>query len=149
MSYQCQFCDRETKNAGANGKHQKHCKENPDRVDCIMSPKVNQTGKIPWNKGKKVPLTDYHKSIRLDDSEVFVSDSTYQRGHIKKRILDQSLIEYECKICGLGPEWQGKPMVLVLDHINGKNNDHRLENLRFVCSNCDSQLPTYKSKNKK
>lgn len=26
---------------------------------------------------------------------------------------------------------------------------NRIENLRFVCSNCDSQLDTYKSKNKK
>lgn len=49
---------------------------------------------------------------------------------------------------GLGSEWQGKPMPLILDHINGINNDNRLENLRFVCSNCDSQLPTYKSKNR-
>jgi len=41
----------------------------------------------------------------------------------------------------------GKPMPLILDHINGINNDNRIENLRFVCSNCDTQLPTYKSKN--
>ena len=45
-------------------------------------------------------------------------------------------------------EWCGKPMPLILDHINGINNDNRLENLRFVCSNCDSQLDTYKSRNK-
>jgi hypothetical protein len=38
-------------------------------------------------------------------------------------------------------------MVLILDHINGYNNDNRIENLRFVCSNCDSQLDTYKSRN--
>ena len=37
---------------------------------------------------------------------------------------------------------------LVLDHINGRANDDRLENLRLVCCNCDAQLPTYKSKNK-
>jgi len=40
-------------------------------------------------------------------------------------------------------------MPLILDHINGVNNDNRLENLRFVCSNCDSQLDTYKSRNRK
>lgn len=40
-------------------------------------------------------------------------------------------------------------MPLILDHVNGINNDNRIENLRFVCSNCDSQLHTYKSKNRK
>ena len=82
------------------------------------------------------------------DEEVFIENSTYARGHIKKRILRNKSIPYKCGCCGLGPIWQGKPMPLILDHINGKNNDHRLENLRFVCSNCDTQLPTYKSKNK-
>ena len=40
------------------------------------------------------------------------------------------------------PIWQGKPLTLILDHINGKNNDDRLENLRWVCPNCNRQLPT-------
>lgn len=93
------------------------------------------------NKGKVFP--------RKNDEEVFVENSTYGRNHLKRRILQQNLIEYKCDICGLGPEWQGKPMVLLLDHINGKNDDHRIENLRFVCSNCDTQLITYKNKYRK
>ena len=32
---------------------------------------------------------------------------------------------------------------------NGKNNDHRIENLRFLCPNCHSQTATYAGKNKK
>ena len=35
-----------------------------------------------------------------------------------------------------------------MDHINGRASDNRRENLRLICPNCDSQLPTYKSRNK-
>ena len=104
-------------------------------------------GYTPWNKGKQTGLTEYHASIRLDDSEVFVENSTYPRHKLKHRIIKFKMLEYKCQCCGIGPEWQGKQMPLILDHINGINNDNRIENLRFVCSNCDSQLPTYKSRN--
>lgn len=86
---------------------------------------------------------------RKTNEEVFVENSTYARHNIKKRILEDGLIPYVCEICGIGPCWHGKPMPLILDHKNGVSNDNRLDNLRFVCSNCDTQLPTYKSKNRK
>ena len=40
------------------------------------------------------------------------------------------------------PVWQGKDLTLILDHINGKNNDNQLTNLRWVCPNCNQQLET-------
>ena len=97
-----------------------------------------------WNKG----LTGIKSPLRFDDSTVFVVESTYPRHRLKERIIKQGLIKYRCACCDLGPEWNGKPMPLILDHVNGINNDNRLENLRFVCSNCDSQLDTYKSRNR-
>ena len=80
------------------------------------------------------------------NEEVFTSNSSYPRHKLKERIIKQGMIDYKCSCCGIEAEWMGKPMPLILDHINGKNNDNRLENLRFVCSNCDSQLPTYKNR---
>lgn len=66
---------------------------------------------------------------------------------VKRYILRNNLLPYECVLCGMGPEWNGKPITLQLDHINGINNDHRLENLRILCPNCHSQTDTFAGKN--
>jgi len=53
----------------------------------------------------------------------------------------------KCAICAT-ESWMGKPMPLILDHVNGNSSDWKLSNLRLVCGNCDMQLPTYKGRNK-
>lgn len=68
------------------------------------------------------------------------------RCHIAKKYLIE-IGDGKCNICGMS-EWQGKPMPLVLDHINGNSEDGTLTNLRVICNNCDAQTDTYKSKNK-
>ena len=69
------------------------------------------------------------------------------RKDVKRRALKLGLLKEECAICGRGPEWRSMRLVLVLDHINGVNNDNRIENLRLVCPNCNSQLPTFSGRN--
>lgn len=88
-------------------------------------------------------------STKYSLAEILVEDSNYNnRTSLKKRILDEKLLEYKCVLCGNTGEWMGKELSLQLDHKNGKNNDHRLENLRFLCPNCHSQTETYAGKNK-
>ena len=66
---------------------------------------------------------------------------------MKNVLIDKLDIENKCCICGID-EWMGKPLPLILDHIDGNAYNNIPENLRLVCSNCDSQLDTYKKKNK-
>lgn len=66
------------------------------------------------------------------------------REHFKKLTKDS----YNCAICGLGPEWNGKPLVLTMDHIDGNHNNNEFSNLRWLCPNCDRQTETYSGKNK-
>jgi 5-methylcytosine-specific restriction endonuclease McrA len=89
---------------------------------------------------------DWSKKKTLE--EILVADSDYtNRNQIKKRLLTEGLMTYECSSCGIA-DWQGQPLSLHLDHINGINNDHRLENLRLLCPNCHSQTSTYAGRNK-
>ena len=85
-------------------------------------------------------------STRVDSSKLFSSNSTHARSVLRKRIIRDNLLEYKCAICGIST-WNNKTLSLELDHINGINNDNRLENLRFLCPNCHSQTSTYGSKN--
>ncbi len=69
-------------------------------------------------------------------------------GRLKRRLVVDGLLRNRCYICGLGPVWRDRELVLRLDHINGRREDNRLENLRMVCPNCDSQLPTFAGRNR-
>lgn len=79
--------------------------------------------------------------------EHLVENSLCDRGSVKRRILEEKLIEYKCKKCGITDTWKNEPISLQLEHINGVNNDNRLENLCFLCPNCHSQTRTFGGRN--
>jgi hypothetical protein len=89
---------------------------------------------------KKITLKNY-----LNNQEDFccvIKDMKW----IKPFILEEQ--NNKCDICGIDNFWNGKPLVFVMDHIDGDASNNKRDNLRLVCHNCDSQLETYKSKNK-
>tara|TARA_Y100000034_G_scaffold124946_1_gene173822 strand:+ start:4432 stop:4884 length:453 start_codon:yes stop_codon:yes gene_type:complete len=87
-----------------------------------------------------------HYSSRIPTQEILEgTHPQYQSYKLRNRLLEEDILEYKCKICGIS-EYMGKPLSLELDHINGNSRDHKIENLRLLCPNCHSQTPTYRSK---
>lgn len=82
------------------------------------------------------------RGIKRNEENVFIKDSTANQQTLRRWYIKGNYTPYICSICGQEPFWQGKDLTLILDHINGHNHDDRLENLRWVCPNCNQQLPT-------
>lgn len=83
---------------------------------------------------------------KILDGDPSIMRANYSPSNFKLDILrEQGEV---CAICGMKPEWNNKPLVFILDHIDGHASNNKRDNLRCICPNCDSQLDTYKSKNK-
>lgn len=82
--------------------------------------------------------------------EVFVVLPEGSRRPRREQLLRSLLaigVKYLCGVCGMEPIWQGKTIILEVDHIDGNFLNNLQENLRFICPNCHSQQKTsYKNK---
>lgn len=96
-------------------------------------------------KGKST-VAQVNKERELTAEVLFKENCKHNRNNLRKFILKNNILPYKCAICEIS-EWNGKTLSLELDHINGINNDNRIENLRFLCPNCHSQTTTYGSRN--
>lgn len=94
-----------------------------------------------WNQGQN--FKSFCKKYDLVD--VLVENSPYKSTYsLKKRLYNEGLKIKKCECCGI-TEWNNNIIVFELDHINGINNDNRIENLRILCPNCHSQTPTFRN----
>ena len=102
--------------------------------------KTNQGGKgakKTKEEGKnKIPLLEI-----LDGKH-----PQYQTNKLRIRLISAGIKEERCEICNI-TEWNGLPVSLELDHIDGDRTNHRLENVRIICPNCHSQTVTYRARN--
>lgn len=89
---------------------------------------------------------------RFSDEIVFTSPSVFGRNNgkeLKTRALNLGYVENICVLCGIKDEWNGLPLSLHLDHIDGDHKNNNPNNLRMLCPNCHTQTDTYGYRNHK
>ena len=70
-------------------------------------------------------------------------------GERLRRALLRLGVEERCAMCRTGPERNGRPLRLEVDHINGDWWDNRPENLQLLCPNCHAVTDTYRGRRKR
>jgi hypothetical protein len=65
-----------------------------------------------------------------------------------RRLLRELGRPYQCAACLLRDTWNGRSLVLEVDHVNGTHHDYRAENLRSCAPNCHSQTVNFGSRNR-
>jgi len=65
--------------------------------------------------------------------------------HVRRYVLERA--DYKCEKCGVGNVWNGKPLTLQIDHIDGNYKNNKPGNHRVLCPNCHTQTSTYGSRN--
>lgn len=141
-----EYTDEEFRRIIATSYSYKECLRNLGYNSCsggserVLKSRIQQKG-IDVSHFKSFPRTKW----ALED--VFTKNSKAGQSTLRRWYEKNESVEYKCAICGQKPFWNNKPMILVLDHINGINNDNRLENLRWVCGNCNMQLDTMSGRN--
>jgi hypothetical protein len=92
-----------------------------------------------WAKGQEPP-----NAVPLED--VLRRGTKYRSSDLKRRLIAAGLLEECCEECKIGPEWNGQPLTLELDHVDGDRFNNERENLRLLCPNCHSQTPTFRGR---
>lgn len=95
---------------------------------------------------KDVGLTrkDIRENNRYEhykNNQDLYKNGAYNPPWLKNRIIKEQ--NNKCDICGITDTWNGKHLVLQLDHIDGDSSNNKRENLRCICPNCHSQTETF------
>jgi hypothetical protein len=119
-----------------NNLGRKHFHKN--KIKCLICEKV-----IP-NRNRKYCSMECAKKDAINKTLIKLKNGTLSDP--MARVTFRKISPNICAICG-NTEWNGKPIPLVVDHIDGIHTHNLPSNLRMICPNCDRQLPTFGYKN--
>lgn len=123
----CPYCGKEFETMS---KQKQYC-----NLSCASKYNAQKRREIALKEWLETGQLNYGKNTMIKVNSVYREYINNQQNH-------------KCAIYGIPDTWNGKKLIFVLDHIDGDSSNHNRNNLRLVCPNCDSQLETYKFKNR-
>lgn len=116
--------------------------EESEQQEPIVMEQIEENIQNPVQEYKIKPVVQepifipkVEEKIILDVNSFIIHNKKYLEEFIRRK----NLLPYQCNICGLS-EWQNEPLQLELDSLDGIYNNLNLNNLRFLCPNCYSQV---------
>jgi len=109
----------------------------------------DEQGRKDHNKEKMLKYDFVAHQKKVQETNLKTSwNRPYESMHhsaLRKRILHER--NNTCEECGCKGEYNGKPLSLELEHVDGNSKNNKIENLKILCPNCHSQTPTFRGRN--
>lgn len=105
--------------------------------------KAHASGKF---RNRKIDYDSVAKNVSITRTKKLLEAKWDDLKYTAKKNRVKLEQDNTCLHCGIN-EWQGKPIVIEIDHVNGDRTDNSRKNLRGLCPNCHSQTETWKGRN--